>query len=139
MTTIWTKPTADPVRRGEPSSRHRADGVDDRRARWRHALEAAWQRKVDEVIALSKAFCSPAPDADDSEGTRNGRARSRLQTRTRRAYDDLAAIEDAIARLNDRTYGMCVGCNRTMSDEWLADSPAARYCPDCSVHRVRWR
>jgi len=136
MTTIWTKPTADLVAPPEPTSRHRADSVEARRVRWRLALDFAWQRKIDEVIALSKAFCKVTSDDDGGQATRGTRARGRLQTRTQRAYDELATIEEAMARLHDKTYGMCADCNQAMSDEWLADTPAVRYCPDCSLRRV---
>jgi RNA polymerase-binding transcription factor DksA len=136
MTTISTKPTAD-LDPAEPTHRHLVYSIDERRARWRLALEAAWRRKMDEVIALSKAFCDLTSDDGGSPARRGVRVSSRLQGRTERAYDELVAIEDAIARIDDGTYGMCASCNRIMSDEWLADKPEVRYCPDCALSRVR--
>lgn len=139
MTTTSTKLAADPVPAAEPTPRHPAGSAGDRLASWRLALDSAWQRKIDEVIALSKAFCGMTSDDDASAAGRDVRVLSRLQARTGRAYDDLAAIEEAIARIDDGTYGMCAGCDRAMSDEWLAARPEARYCPDCSLLLVSWQ
>jgi RNA polymerase-binding transcription factor DksA len=130
MTTRSTKLAADLVPPAEPALRHRVDSVEDRRVRWRLALDSAWHCKIDEVIALSRACCRLTPD-DNAV-----RVSTRLQARTERAYDDLAAIEDALARIEDGTYGTCAGCDQAMSDEWLADRPEVRYCPDCALRRV---
>jgi RNA polymerase-binding transcription factor len=134
MTTISTKltPDLDPA---EPNLRYLVHSIDERRARWRLALDSAWRRKMDEVIALSKAFCGLTSDDGGSPANRGVRVSSRLHARTECAYDELVAIEDAIARIDDGTYGMCASCNRIMSDEWLADKPEVRYCPDCALRR----
>ena len=99
----------------------------------RQILESAWQRKIDEVIALSKAVYGLPSDDDDSTASRRTLASGRLQARTERAYDELAAIEDAIARIDAGMYGMCEGCDVAMPDAWLADKPEAEYCPECSL------
>jgi DnaK suppressor protein len=100
------------------------------------ALESAWQRKADEVITLSKAFGGRTLARDGSPDDRGVPVSSGLHARTEHAYDELAAIEDAIARIDDGTYGMCGGCGQAMPDEWLADKPEVRYCPDCSLRLV---
>jgi RNA polymerase-binding transcription factor len=139
MTTISKKQAADLVPPAEPTLRHPADSIGDRRVAWRSALDSAWQRKIDELIALSKALSSPTSDDDGSPAGRDVRVSSRLQARTERSYDELAAIEDAIARIDDGTYGVCAGCDQAMSDQWLADKHEVRYCPDCSLRLVSWR
>ncbi len=138
MTTTSTTPTED-LGPPEQALRYPAGSVGDRRVRWRLALDSAWQCKIDEVIALSKAVCGLSSDDDGSAASQGVLVSSRLQARTERAYDELAAIEDAIARIDDGTYGMCAGCDRAMSDEWLAAQPGARYCPDCSLRLVSWQ
>jgi len=102
---------------------------------WRLALDSAWQRKIEVVIALSKACCGLTSEDDGSPVSRGVRVSSRLQARTERAYDELAAIEDAIDRIDHDKYGMCENCHQAMSDEWLANQPEVRYCPDCSLRR----
>jgi len=102
---------------------------------WRLALDSAWQRKIEVVIALSKACCGLTSEDDGSPVSRGVRVSSRLQARTERAYDELAAIEDAIDRIDHDKYGMCENCHQAMSDDWLANQPEVRYCPDCSLRR----
>jgi DnaK suppressor protein len=136
MRTITTKLAAHLGPAEEPTLLYPVDSVDDRLARTRPTLDTAWRRKMDEVIALSKAFCGLTSDDDGSPARPGVRASSRLEDRTERAYDELVAIEDAIARIDDGTYGMCASCDQVMSDEWLADKPAVRYCPDCFLRRV---
>jgi len=136
MATISTKPAADLVPPAEPTPGHLLDSVDDRRARWRLALNSAWQCKIDEVIALSKAFCGLTSEDRGSLADPSVRVLNRLQAKTERAYDELAAIEDAVARIDDGTYGLCASCHHAMSDEWLADKPEVLYCPDCSLRQV---
>lgn len=108
----------------------------NRQVRWRLTLDSAWRRKMDEVIALSKVFCGLTSDDDGNPAGPGVRVSSRLEARTERAYDELVAIEDAIARINDGTYGICASCRQCMPDEWLAGNPAVRYCPDCFLRRT---
>jgi DnaK suppressor protein len=136
MATISTKPIADLVPAAELTPGHLVDSAEDHRARWRLALDSAWHRKIDEVIALSKAFCGLTSDDGSSPPGGGFRVSSRLRARTERAYDELAAIEDAVARIDDGTYGRCTSCDQAMSDEWLADKPEVLYCPDCSLRQV---
>jgi RNA polymerase-binding transcription factor len=134
MTTTSTKlAAAGLVPRARPKRQHPADSVKDRRGAWRLALNSAWQRKIDEVIALAMASNGLTSDAEYGPARQDVRVSSRLQARTERAYHEVAAIEEAIARIDAGTYGMCAGCGQVMSDEWLADKPAAQYCPDCSA------
>jgi RNA polymerase-binding transcription factor DksA len=147
MTTSTKLSSAELVPPAEP--RHQADSTADRRGAQRIDLESAWQSKVSEVITLSKACCGLTSDADCSPADFGAGASSKLRARTDRAYDELTAIEDAIARIDDGTYGMCVGCGRTMPDERLVGKPAVQYrpgqycpeqyCPDCSARLVSWQ
>lgn len=136
MATIPTTPAADLVPPAEPTPGHLVDSVEDRRTRWRLALDSAWQCKIDEVIALSKAFCGLTSDDRRRPADISVRVLSRLQAKTGRAYDELVAIEDAVARIDDGGYGLCASCDQAMSDEWLADKPEVLYCPDCSLRQV---
>ncbi len=139
MTTIGTKLATGPVPSAGPALHHSAGPIEDRRVRWRLALDSAWQRKIDEVITLSKAVCGLTSEDDAGPADPVVQVSARLRARTERAYDELAAIEEAIVRIDDETYGLCAGCERAMSDEWLADKPEVRYCPDCSLRLVSWQ
>ena len=97
--------------------------------RWRLRLEALWERKLDEVLALAAASQGESVAGDD--GPADALRSRRLHHRAARAYEDLADIVDAIARISDGTYGRCARCHRRMPDDWLADEPQIRYCAKC--------
>lgn len=107
--------------------------------RWKLVLEVRWQRKIDEVIILSQARSGLSGEPAETPATPGVRQSRRLRARIDAALDDVAAIEDALARLDDGSYGACAGCERPMAAEWLADTPEARYCPDCSLRLVSWQ
>jgi DnaK suppressor protein len=106
--------------------------------RWKLALESRWQRKIDEVVILSHAR-SGVSEHDETAIPPGVRRARKLGARIDAALDDVAAIEEALARLDDGSYGICAGCDRPMAAEWLADTPETRYCPDCSLHLVSWQ
>jgi DnaK suppressor protein len=43
----------------------------------------------------------------------------------------LLQIDDAIGRIDDATYGMCVNCGQIMAEKRLTAVPWAPYCVDC--------
>ncbi|HYK66503.1 MAG TPA: hypothetical protein VEV45_01060 [Streptosporangiaceae bacterium] len=71
-------------------------------ARRRAALEASWRRKVDEVIALSKAYYGLDSGSLGPVNRRLRRSR-RLRARMVIAHEQLAVISEALARTSDRS------------------------------------
>lgn len=102
-------------------------------AHWRLVLESMWRRKLDEAIALTKAFYEAMQEYGETPSEPALLSPRRLSSRIDRAYEELADIEDAIARVDNGRYGLCGGCNRPIADERLADEPQVRYCPACSL------
>jgi len=47
------------------------------------------------------------------------------------AEAELAAVDDALRRLDDGTYGRCRACGGTIADEVLASNPLAERCARC--------
>jgi DnaK suppressor protein len=45
----------------------------------------------------------------------------------------LQAVEDALARLDDGTYGTCLRCGRRIADARLEALPWAEHCIDCQT------
>jgi RNA polymerase-binding transcription factor DksA len=43
---------------------------------------------------------------------------------------ELDDVEQALARLEEGTYGTCEVCSAPLPDDVLADEPAARRCPE---------
>jgi DnaK suppressor protein len=116
-----------------------ADAVGPGAVRWRLALETRWQRKVDEVATLSRALRGLSEYPEETLAEPGVRRARRLGARIDGTLEGLAAIEDALARLDQGSYGICAGCDRPLAAEWLADEPETRYCPDCSLHLVSWQ
>src|SRR2546428_14029201 len=48
----------------------------------------------------------------------------------------LRAIEDALARIKHRTFGVCGACNRPIAEARLKAVPWTRLCRDCKEHRA---
>lgn len=124
-----------PVTRSRTSGSERGPGP----GQWKLVLESRWQRKIDEVVILSQAHSGLASEPDETATTPGVRRSRRLGGRIDAALDEVAAIEEALARLNDGSYGICSGCDRPMAAEWLTDTPETRYCPDCSLRLVSWQ
>ena len=45
----------------------------------------------------------------------------------------LMDIEDALKRVEDKTYGVCLSCNRMIAKTRLKAIPYARYCTKCKT------
>jgi DnaK suppressor protein len=43
----------------------------------------------------------------------------------------LLQIDDALGRIDDGTYGMCINCGQAMAEKRLTAVPWAPYCVDC--------
>lgn len=49
---------------------------------------------------------------------------------------ELRAIDGALARLDDATYGRCVGCGSAIAAERLDVLPETIHCADCAQHHT---
>ena len=49
----------------------------------------------------------------------------------------LAAIDAALKRIDEGTYGICTNCGRQIAEERLEALPWATLCIDCQRHRER--
>ena len=48
--------------------------------------------------------------------------------------DLLAQINDALGRMENGTYGLCIRCNRPIAEARLEALPYAAYCIECQNH-----
>lgn len=46
------------------------------------------------------------------------------------AERDIANVERALQRLDDGSYGRCDACGAAIPEDVLAETPAARTCPE---------
>jgi DnaK suppressor protein len=70
--------------------------------------------------------------ADSSQVTAE---RGELEVLAGTLSDTLQEIEDALAKLDAGTYGVCEQCGGSISEARLEAMPAARLCIDCASKR----
>jgi RNA polymerase-binding transcription factor DksA len=108
--------------------------TDEQLSLYRSMLTEQWRQQVEDVIGLSYDALAPDPDADaDGSHTTDRLLGSRLLAAARR---QLAETEDALARLDDGTYGLCGACGQPIRPERLEILPAAALCVACQSRRT---
>lgn len=75
---------------------------------------------------------SNADDEHDPEGATIGFERAQLTALLAAARDRIAEVDDALARLDSGTYGVCERCGRRIPADRLAARPFARCCVSCA-------
>ena len=75
---------------------------------------------------------SNADDEHDPEGSTIAFERSQVSTMIEQTRGRLRAVEAALVRLDDGTYGRCETCGRDIPDERLRARPVARTCVNCA-------
>jgi DnaK suppressor protein len=111
--------------------------MDERRRELEHERRQTLHRlatltdEFDEVVAASRD--SNADDEHDPEGATIAFERSQLNALVQQARDHVAEIDEAIARLTARTYGVCQGCGQPIGAGRLAARPVARTCIACAT------
>ena len=106
----------------------------------RAALLADRERTAAQVAVLSADFAalvaasedSNADDEHDPEGATIGFERSQLTAVLDAARRRLAAIDEALERLDAGGYGSCERCAGPIGAERLAALPATRRCIACA-------
>jgi RNA polymerase-binding protein DksA len=73
-----------------------------------------------------------ADDEHDPEGSTLSSDWSRLYGFTRAITERLDAIDRAVARIDDGTYGVCIRCGRPIEFGRLEARPAADLCIECA-------
>lgn len=76
-------------------------------------------------------------DEHDPEGATLSGEWSRLEGLRSAAADDLAAVDEALARADAGTYGVCVDCGRDIPSARLEARPTATRCVECESARRR--
>ena len=93
-------------------------------------------KKLGELSALRGKAESVVPGAGDRQGDRADQANSdteaQLQIRLHQTDGRLLrAIEEALVRAKQGTYGVCVACGHLISKARLNAVPWTRHCRDC--------
>jgi len=101
----------------------------ERLPEYRALLEEQWRQHVARIVELSYSAHSPA-DADPSDLSESRRLQetARLIAAGRQRLEE---TEAALARVDDRSYGLCGNCGEAIARKRLDALPAARYCASC--------
>ncbi|MEF2976016.1 TraR/DksA family transcriptional regulator [Subtercola sp. YIM 133946] len=101
--------------------------------RQRHDLDAQ-QVRMDESLDDVRAArgSSDADDEHDPEGPTLSSEWSRISGLTAGLADRSAAIDRALQRVDDGTYGQCVRCGRPIGFGRLDALPWAELCIECA-------
>jgi RNA polymerase-binding protein DksA len=109
----------------------------------RAALVAERASAMDQIAGLEREFggivaASQAANADDEhdpEGATIAYERQHVVSLLEQARDHLAAIDDALSRLDEGDYGRCEVCGQPIAPERLAARPTASRCVSCASRR----
>lgn len=93
-------------------------------------------RKQRELSSVKHNAETPVPQAGGWQGDivdqANADAEAELQIRLHRTDGHLLqVIEEALARVRNSSYGVCVVCHRPIANARLEAVPWTRHCRDC--------
>ncbi|UQU61440.1 TraR/DksA C4-type zinc finger protein [Couchioplanes caeruleus] len=94
------------------------------------AEAATLARDLEALFAASRD--SNADDEHDPEGATIGFERAQLTALLAAARKRVAEVDDALARVEAGTYGVCERCGQPIAEERLAARPFARFCIACA-------
>jgi RNA polymerase-binding protein DksA len=109
----------------------------------RAALDAERRATLGQVAGLEREFggivaASQADNADDEhdpEGATIAWERQHVAALLDQAREHLAAIDEALRRLGEGSYGRCEVCGQPIAPERLAARPTATRCVACASTR----
>jgi DnaK suppressor protein len=91
------------------------------------------RRQLDDLGARRDAEGIESPDLNEgfADAGQAAAERSSLLTLVRSLRDTLRDVEQALARMDAGTYGLCERCGQPIDEERLDALPAARLCLNC--------
>lgn len=105
---------------------------------------ACLQRRRNDLLALLQGHREDGKPVELDQ-TRVGRlsrmdalqGQAMAQETERRRQEELARIDAAMKRVEDGTYGDCVGCGEPIAKKRLALDPSAALCIECAEQARR--
>ena len=94
-------------------------------------LEAQLAELEDRLQRIERDLAEPL-DADSSERAVQMEDDASLEGQAAVLSRDVASVRRALGRVEDGTYGTCVQCGDTISDNRLEARPEAALCIDCA-------
>ena len=97
------------------------------------ALDALLERlEADEAAVRADRADQTADDEHDPEGSTLSGEWQRIEALRRAAAAERAEVENALARVDAGTYGVCEVCGRDISAGRIEARPFATRCIDCA-------
>jgi RNA polymerase-binding protein DksA len=107
--------------------------VEERLRAERLAIEAqvaSLTRTFDDVVESIEDVGND--DEHDPDGSTIAFERAQVIALLRQARENLAEVDEALARVAGGTYGRCETCGRVIPPERLEARPTTRTCVDCA-------
>jgi DnaK suppressor protein len=106
------------------------DALQTERAETLDRIEAL-RRELDGIV--ESAALVGVDDEHDPEGATIAFERAQLAALLAQAQSHLAELDQALARLEQGSYGICERCGQPIAPARLAARPAARTCITCAA------
>jgi RNA polymerase-binding protein DksA len=97
------------------------------------ARVAGLEREFNDIVTATQA--ANTDDEHDPEGATIAYERQHVVALLEQAREHLAAIDEALARLEAGGYGRCEACGQPIAPERLAARPTATRCVACASRR----
>ncbi|GAB2633839.1 hypothetical protein GCM10027068_11500 [Prescottella soli] len=94
---------------------------------------AALNRRFREIVEGSELTTDD--DEHDPEGSTIAFERAQVSALLTDARLEIDELDDALRRVEDGTYGVCIHCGNAIAEARLDALPATRTCIECSTRR----
>lgn len=93
------------------------------------AMKAEINTDVEQTLNEMTSQSGNIPDPNDRASVESDRSfELRIRGRERKLMEK---VEEALARIDDGTYGVCAGCGCDIALKRLQARPVAKFCIDC--------
>ncbi len=97
------------------------------------AMKADINIDVEQTLTEMTSQTGNIPDPNDRATMESDRSfELRIRGRERKLMDK---VDEALARIDDGTYGVCAGCGEEIAVKRLKARPVAKYCIDCKTRQ----
>jgi DnaK suppressor protein len=97
------------------------------------AMKAEINVDVEQTLNEMTSHTGNIPDPNDRATMESDRSfELRIRGRERKLMDK---VDEALARIDEGTYGICAGCGEEIAVKRLQARPVAKYCIDCKTRQ----
>ncbi|MBM9535518.1 RNA polymerase-binding protein DksA [Desulfobulbus alkaliphilus] len=97
------------------------------------AIKAEINSDVEQTLSEMTTQTGNVPDPNDRASMESDRSfELRIRGRERKLMDK---VDEALARIEDGSYGICVGCGCEIAFKRLQARPVAKFCIDCKTRQ----